>query len=302
MTTSFAVVITSYNYRDFVAEAVDGVLAQTRAPAQIIVVDDGSTDGSAEFLRERYGSDPRVTLLCCENGGQLAAFQRGIAVATADVLCFLDSDDRWKPDYLAKLGALYDERKDIDFVISDMAVFGTEQRRIALAKKPVDFGYTAIGTWALTTWYGAPSSALSMHRSFAERAVDLPDHMRKTWKLSPDNCLVYGASLHGARKYFLPTGEVEYRIHGSNGWWSNRGANLSYLNRLRSRELIGHYARTVGIDRSCLELAKLEFRTKPSPNWTETRRYMGLCMRSDALFPKRVEQALSVLFAFLRKR
>ena len=81
--TSFAVVITSYNYRDFVGAAIDSALAQTRAAAQIIVVDDGSTDGSPDYLREHYGSDARVTLLCGENGGQLVAFQRGVAEARA---------------------------------------------------------------------------------------------------------------------------------------------------------------------------------------------------------------------------
>ena len=92
--TTFAVVVTNYNYLNFVAEAVDSALAQTRAPKQIVIVDDGSTDGSPEFLRERYGHDPRVTLVCGENGGQLVAFQRGLAVVDADIACFLDADDR----------------------------------------------------------------------------------------------------------------------------------------------------------------------------------------------------------------
>ena len=57
--TSFAVVITSYNYRDFVGVAVDSALAQTRAPAQIIVVDDGSSDGLfARALRRRFTGHP----------------------------------------------------------------------------------------------------------------------------------------------------------------------------------------------------------------------------------------------------
>jgi glycosyltransferase involved in cell wall biosynthesis len=55
---SFAVVITSYNYRDFVGTAIDSALAQTRAPMLVIVVGDGSTDGTPTHLRERYGNDP----------------------------------------------------------------------------------------------------------------------------------------------------------------------------------------------------------------------------------------------------
>ena len=103
MSTTFSVIVTCYNYRDFVEEAVDSALAQTRAAAQVIVVDDGSTDGSSELLRARYGDDPRVTLLFGENGGQLAAFQRGAAVASGDVLCFDSYSGRYFKSSMEKL-------------------------------------------------------------------------------------------------------------------------------------------------------------------------------------------------------
>lgn len=293
--TSFAVVVTSYNYRGFVAEAIDSALAQTRAPAQIIVVDDGSTDGSAEFLRERYGDDPRVTLLCGSNGGQLIAFQRGIAASSSDVICFLDADDRWEPDYLARIGEIYDRRRDVDFVFSDISLFGDEQRTIGFAREPLDLGYTAVSTYVLTYWYGAPTSALSLRTTWAQRTLDLPEGFRQNWRLSADNCLVYGASILGARKYYLPTGSVGYRIHGNNGWWSNRGPASNYFNRLRSRALINHYAQVAGIDESCIELAKLEYKTKPQFRWDEAKRYASVCLRGNAPWWKRYERALSVL-------
>lgn len=292
---SFSVLVTCYNYKAFVEEAVESALAQTRAPQQVIVVDDGSTDGCTELLRGRYGNDPRVTLLCCENGGQLAAFQRGVAAATGEVLCFLDADDRWAPDYLEKIGALYDARRDVGFVFSDIALFGNEERVVGYADGPLDLGYTAISTYVLTYWYGAPTSALSLRADYARRCLDLPDDCAKTWRLSADNCLVYGASLLGVRKYYLPTGSVGYRIHGNNGWWSNRSQTTNYLNRLHSRALVGHYARMAGIDDSCIELAKLEYKTKPAPPWDETKRYASICLRGDAPFWKRFERALSVL-------
>lgn len=294
-TTTFAVVVTCYNYRDFVAEAVDSALAQTRPPKQIVVVDDGSKDGSQDLLRERYGDDARVTLLFCENGGQLVAFQRGLAATDAEVICFLDADDRWAPSHLEKIGAIYDRRRDVDFVFNDIVLFGNESRTIAFADREMDLGYTAIATCELVHWYGAPTSAISLRRTMAERCLDLPAHAAKTWRLSADNCLVYGTSVFAGRKYFLPTGTVGYRIHGKNGWWSNRGPTETYLNRMRSRGLVAEYARVAGVVPESIELVKYEFKTKPDPDWREIRRYAGLALRTRGSLFKRTERALSIL-------
>lgn len=296
--TTFAVVITSYNYRDFVVEAVTSALAQSRSAQQVIVVDDGSTDGSDELLQEHFGSDGRVTLVRAANGGQLHAFQRGMALVDADVVCFLDSDDRWAPDYLEKLGALYDERADVDFVFSDMRHFGNDDRLVGFHSRAVDLGYTAISTYVLSTWYGAPTSAVSIRSPWARRVLAIPDEFRPVWRTSPDNCLVYGCSVLGARKYYLPTGSVDYRIHGKNAWLSNRSTTQAYRNLMHTRSLIGHYARMARIDDASagIELCKLEYRTKPEPIWLETKRYVRLVMMRRVWPPwRKWERALSIL-------
>lgn len=292
--TRFSVVITSYNYRDYVTAAVDGALAQSHPPCDVIVVDDGSTDGSAQMLRERYGEDPRVILVCQENGGQLSAFVAGLRHVHGDIVCFLDSDDHWSPGYLQKLAQAY-ASDEIDFVISDMQVFDQEKRVIGYGSEPVDFGYTMVSTAVTGCWYGAPTSALSMRKTWAQQALDLPARFVECWKLSADNCLVYGASVLGARKLFLPTGEVHYRIHGSNGWWANLGPGHAYRNRLDCRVLIDHYAQTAGIGAWGPELAKLEFRTKPAPSWHETRCYASIALRGDAPWWRRAEHALAIV-------
>ncbi|QOY62933.1 glycosyltransferase family 2 protein [Lysobacter sp. H21R4] len=292
--TRFSVVITSYNYRDYVTAAVDGALAQTHPPCEVIVVDDGSSDGSVQLLRERYGEDPRVSLVCQDNGGQLSAFLAGLRRARGEIVCFLDSDDHWSPGYLHKLAEAY-ASGEADFVISDMQVFDQESRVIGYGTAPVDFGYTAISTAVTGCWYGAPTSALSMRKTWAQRSLDLPEHFVERWKLSADNCLVYGASVLGARKLYLPTAEVHYRIHGNNGWWANRGPGHAYRNRLDCRVLIDHYARTAAIGAWAPELAKLEFRTKPAPSWPETRRYASIALRGDAPWWRRAEQALAIV-------
>ena len=298
--TRIAVVVTSYNYREFVADAIDSALAQTRAAEAIIVVDDGSTDGSVELLRERYRNHPQVTLLCGPNTGQLGAFRRGLAAAYADVVCFLDADDRWEPGHLAAIGERFDTQANIDLVFTDVRLFGNESRTIAYARQPLDLGYTALATWALAHWYGAPTSALAVRLDLARRCVDLPEAIAAHWRLSADNCLVFGSSVLGGRKYFLPSGTVGYRIHGQNGWWSKRGADESYRNRVRSRALIAHYARVAGLDPECFELIKHEHATKPSPPWRETRRYMRAAWQRSLSVTKGLERALGILARHIR--
>jgi glycosyltransferase involved in cell wall biosynthesis len=293
--TTFAVVITSYNYRDFVLEAVESALAQSRQAVQVIVVDDGSTDGSDALLREHYAADERVTLISGVNGGQLSAFQRGVNAAQAEVICFLDSDDRWEPAYLAQLGALYDTRADIDFVFSDLQLFDQQDRVMQFHDRAVDLGYTAISTYVLTQWYGAPTSALSMRARWARQALDLPDSFQRTWRLSADNCLVFGCSVLGAHKYYLPTGCVRYRIHGTNGWWSNQSPRLEYTNKMTSSALIQYYAARIGMGPECIEFSKLEFMTKPRPPWKETKRYVRLVMMRRVSPWRKWERAVNIL-------
>ena len=292
---SFAVVITNYNYAQYVTEAVESALGQTRAPAQVIVIDDGSTDGSAELLRARYAGDARVTLHCGGNTGQLGAFQRGIELADADILCFLDADDRWSADYLARIGAVYDQRADVDFVFTDITLFGREQGVHGYSRQPVDLGHTALATWMTGWWYGEASSAISMRRRWAARALDLPRSFQDTWRVSADTSLVFGTSLLGARKYFLPTGSVQYRVHGENGWWHSREDERHFESRFRARTLINHYARELAMDHRTMELVKLEFLSKPEPSRDEAVRYALMALRSGVWWPRRIWRALSIL-------
>lgn len=293
---TFSVIITNYNYRDYVGEAIDSVLAQTRAAAQVIVMDDGSTDGSAAWLAERYGNDERVTLRCVSNGGQLSAFVKGMEGVTGDIVCFLDADDHWDKDYLERIGEVYDSRRDIDFVFTDVNLFGNEQGIVGYADRATDLGYTAISTWVTAYWYGAATSALSMRRMWAQRVLDLPHTFLTTWRISADNCLVFGTSVLGARKYYLPTGMVHYRVHGANGWWHARDRENQFANLFRSRTLINHYAERMHMDVHTLDLAKAEFRSKPAAGMDEAWRYAGIAFRrGTAGWLKRVERTVSIL-------
>lgn len=92
-----SVVIPSYNSAAYVADAIESVLAQTLPAAEIIVIDDGSTDETAALLRRYRG---RIRSIHQENGGVSAARNRGVHAANGDFIAFLDADDIWHPSKL----------------------------------------------------------------------------------------------------------------------------------------------------------------------------------------------------------
>lgn len=108
--TTFTVVIPLYNKEREIEATLRSVLAQNRQPEEIVVVDDGSTDRSAEVVR-RIGS-PLVRLIQQPNAGVSAARNRGIAEALSSHIALLDGDDGWEPGYLAAMERLIDDYPD----------------------------------------------------------------------------------------------------------------------------------------------------------------------------------------------
>jgi glycosyltransferase involved in cell wall biosynthesis len=98
-----SVVIPVYNGARYLAEAVQSVFDQTDPPLEIIVVDDGSTDGSADIIQQLSVSSPvPIRYIYQENQGPAAARNRGIALAVGELIAFLDQDDLWLPAKLSR--------------------------------------------------------------------------------------------------------------------------------------------------------------------------------------------------------
>lgn len=110
MQTPVSVIIPTFNRKHSLCIAIDSVLQQTHQPFEIIVIDDGSTDGTATLVSERY---PEVTLLSQANHGVSHARNQGIEAAGAPWLALLDSDDRWFKNKLAVQCAAIDESPEI---------------------------------------------------------------------------------------------------------------------------------------------------------------------------------------------
>lgn len=290
-----SVLISCFNYREFVRQAVDSALAQTLAAEEIVVVDDGSTDGSPEILEEAYMGQPRVRVLRQANGGQLAAFATGVAQARGDVVCLLDADDWWEPGYLAQVAQAYAADPHLDFTFSNLRVRGADEASADQGFRARDCGYSVLPTYFLQRSLGARTSALSLRRELMARIVDLPPDFRADWKTSADACVMFGAGVLGGRKRALRTDAVNYRVHGNNAWFGKKNEMGMYRYHLRVQRLLAHYGQRAGVGVESLVLAKREFRTHEAPSFAEARDYLWLAARAPMSWIKRIEAWVGIL-------
>jgi glycosyltransferase involved in cell wall biosynthesis len=115
-------IIPTWNRRELVQRAIDSALAQTRPPEEIIVVDDGSTDGTGDALRSRYGDliGERIVYHRQDNAGVSAARNAGMRLARGRYFALLDSDDLWHPEKNARQLAWLDAHPDFGMVLCDV--------------------------------------------------------------------------------------------------------------------------------------------------------------------------------------
>lgn len=148
-----SVVITTYNRRDVVPAAIDSVLAQDGPPMEVLVVDDGSVDGTAEALARRYSGAAPVRVISRENGGPPAARNTGVREARGEFLALLDSDDVWLPGYVtSQLEVL--RSTGADLVLANAATQAQDGSWRALFdrpdwKLPDSMAAMCTGGWAL---------------------------------------------------------------------------------------------------------------------------------------------------------
>lgn len=121
---SFSVVIPTFNRRELVMQAVESVRRQTYSAHEVIVVIDGSTDGTAAALAEHF---PEVRVLDCCNRGIAASRNRGLVAATGDWVCFLDDDDLWHPRKLELAVEYLREHPDCEAINNPHWYFATTE-------------------------------------------------------------------------------------------------------------------------------------------------------------------------------
>ncbi len=209
-TTWVSVVIANFDYASYVAEAIDSALALDWPRVEVIVVDDGSTDGSRAVLA-RYAD--RVTLILQDNAGQSIACQRGFAACRGDLVVFLDADDRLDPSLIRHVAAAWYPGVSK----AQVAMRSVDARGGALGEVFPRFGVSPtprrILDWTLScgTYPTPPGSGNVYARAYLERVIDAIAGVDR----AADTALVAAAPLFGD-VVTIARPLVDYRIHGRN--------------------------------------------------------------------------------------
>jgi len=243
---TISVVITSYNYADFVGTAIESALKQTRPPDEVVVVDDGSTDRSREVIAS-FGA--AVKAVFKQNEGNKVTVNRGYQESSGSIVLFLDADDALYPDALRRIEeackpGIVAVQYDLDIIDGGGNLLGRRFCNFGSSTSPdeiaAQFARTGTYVWPVT-------SGNAYDRSFLERVMPLIP------PVSHDGVLNTIAPLYGrVARISEPLGQ--YRLHSRNlSTTDGRGGfgrHPDFARAIRIRreefEILAEHARKLG--------------------------------------------------------
>lgn len=132
-----AVIMACYNARPYLPDAIESVLNQTYTDFELVIVDDGSSDGSKDYVEQLAAKDRRIRIDCQANQGQAAAANRAIAISESEYLVRMDADDVTMPDRLEKQVAFMDAHREVGLSGGQMRRLGSRKRGL-VSNLPLD--------------------------------------------------------------------------------------------------------------------------------------------------------------------
>lgn len=218
-----SVILTSYNYADFVGDAIRSVFAQTWRPMELIVVDDGSSDASPAIIRDLTRDAPiPVHTIFQRNAGQASAWNAAFEKVQGELVCFLDSDDTWQPGKVAAMVALAHQHPQAGLYQHQMDNAAGKLKADRLISRDVLRDWVALGKVDVLRRHDLvalflPSSGLMARREVLERVFPIPPRL----VTCPDAYLTRSCCIFGPLQ---STHEVlgTWREHGQNAGVSDR--------------------------------------------------------------------------------
>jgi glycosyltransferase involved in cell wall biosynthesis len=213
-----SVIIPVYNGEKYLAQAIESVLAQTYHKLEVIVVDDGSTDGTCG-IAARFASSVHYTFQQQQGAG--AARNHGIERASGSFYAFLDADDLWMEDKLTSQMTVFESDPDVDMVFGQMEQFHSPDLSEPARSRIAGGGDILAGY--------VPGTLLIKRDSFC-RVGPFPTK----WHIGEFIDWYSRAIDKGLKSYILPTVVTKRRLHGGNMTIQQRPAMIDYVRILKA--------------------------------------------------------------------
>ncbi|MCR4847961.1 MAG: glycosyltransferase family 2 protein [Bacteroidales bacterium] len=164
MGIKFSIIIPLFNKSLYVEKAIQSVLLQTFTDYELIVIDDGSSDNSAEIALKAVDGHSSCRVVKQENAGVSMARNNGVAVSQGNYLCFLDADDWWEPSFLDEMGKLIEAYPDAGIYGTNYTIVNESKRKTRIApigldesfeKGYINYCQVYARTLAMPLWTGA---------------------------------------------------------------------------------------------------------------------------------------------------
>jgi hypothetical protein len=236
-----SVLIDTYNHERLIAKAIGSVLEQQypEAEREIIVVDDGSTDRTAEIVRQ---FEPHVRLITKKNGGQASAFNAGIPECRGDVIVFLDGDDWWAEGKLQRMAEVFSADPSLGMVgHSFIETFDDGTQRTISPAEQIRFrldDLIAANFFRLSRCYFG-TSRLALRADIARKILPVPESL----VFEADEYLFTMAPAL-AESVLLRDALTHYRVHAGNLFL---GAGASKAGERRKADVIAALANALRI-------------------------------------------------------
>jgi len=208
---TLTILINNHNYAEYLRESTDSALDQTYPCIEVVVVDDGSTDESAEIIRS-YGD--RVVPVFKSNGGQASAFNAGFAHSTGDIICLLDADDVFEPQKAAEIVNAYQKFQDIGWCYHPLVLFGEVAESSVRPSGLTDsfaFDFRSRLAQGRSPLSAPATSGLSFKRALLDTILPMPAVI----KITADNYIKF-ASFGLSKGYVIHEVLARQRIHSGN--------------------------------------------------------------------------------------
>lgn len=285
----FSVVVPLYNKAPYVRKALDSIVSQTFTDWECIVIDDGSTDGSAAICEEYLNNITHQTshIIHQKNAGVAAARNNGVAASEGEYVCFLDADDWWEDTYLEEMDRLIQEYPDAGLYATNYVYYKPGKTHVALklGRGYMNYPEAYLHSDAMPVWTGAACmprkvfdemggfpegikigedfllwAKIALHYTvaFCEKALayynnDVPAHLRATRNLhAPEHHMLFHLD------------PIEEEIHKTSNITHNTSAAWTQLlDKLRISGLMDYWLSDAYHDAAVVELKKVDWSKQP---------------------------------------